>query len=262
MQFEQLLAQVDQSLNNLHFPTHWCQGRTAFGGLSAAMLYRAMKNKITDDREIRSLSTNFVGPLLANTPFNIEVETLREGKSATQFVAKAIQRGQVAVIATACFAKDRASKVSILPTITTTLPSPDAEQIMPFQEGVTPAFFQHMAINVTQGAEPFSSSNTHQLAGWIKLKTTPTHFSKEHIIALTDAWPPTALQMYTQVAPASSMSWYLEFLPHQPLNREQWLGFEAFSHHSAHGYCVEEANLFAQSGELIALSRQTVALFD
>ena len=100
MHFEQLLEQaakigntnnIEQSPSTMQFPENWCQGRTAFGGLSAALLYQAIRGKVTDDRRLLSLSTNFVGPLLADTPFSLSVEILRQGKSSTQVLAKAIQ---------------------------------------------------------------------------------------------------------------------------------------------------------------------------
>ncbi len=262
MHFEELLDQVNHSLNNLVFPSNWCQGRTAFGGLSAAMLYMAMKNNVAENRQLLSLSTNFVGPLLADIPFNISIEILREGKSATQMLAKATQNDQVALIATGSFGKKRSSKIEVAAKSECQLPAPNITQVMPFQAGITPEFFQHMCVNITKGNLPFSHSPKNDLAGWIKLKSTPQKMDIEHILALTDAWPPTALQMYDTVAPASSMSWYIEFLPHTQLANDAWLGFEAFAHQSANGYCFEEANLYSESGQLLALSRQTVAVFN
>ena len=60
-------------VENLVIPKTWGQGRTAFGGISAGMLYTAVKQQITDDRVLRSFTTNFVGPLMLDTPFSIEV---------------------------------------------------------------------------------------------------------------------------------------------------------------------------------------------
>ena len=37
----------------------------------------------------------------------------------------------------------------------------------------------------------------------MKFKHVPEQMTEAHIIALTDAWPPTLLQMYKQPAPAS-----------------------------------------------------------
>lgn len=69
----------------------WSQGRTVFGGLSAAMLYSAAKEYVEDDRLLRSITTSFVGPLLFDVPFQISIEIVREGKNVSQVLARAIQ---------------------------------------------------------------------------------------------------------------------------------------------------------------------------
>lgn len=262
MHFENLIEQVNKGLTGLSFPQNWCQGRTAFGGLSAAMLYRAMANQISDARKVLSLSTNFVGPLYAEIPFNIEVTVLRQGKNASQIQASIIQNDEVKVISLGSFAVDRESNVTINNQITTKLSQPNERNIMPYIEGITPEFFQHMAFDIHKGDMPFSNSKNHELAGWMKLKEQPESMTIELLIALTDAWPPAQLQMFTQPAPASSMSWYLEFVPTKTFTKSLWLGFEAFTHFSAQGYACEEANIYTSQGDLVAMSRQTVALFN
>ena len=262
MHFDQLLDQVNSRLTQLTFPANWCQGRTAFGGISAAMLYTAIRTVINNERTLLSLSTNFVGPLTADTPFNIKLSLLREGKNASQIEARIIQDEKVAVIALACFAIKRDSNVIVENKATCPLAPVNEENLTPYIEGVTPQFFQHMSFNIQKGAMPFSNASNGELAGWMRLKETPRDLTVAHILALTDAWPPAQLQMYANVAPASSMSWYIEFLPHQPLAADAWLGFDAFTHHSRDGYACEEANIYNQAGELLAMSRQTVALFD
>lgn len=271
MHFEQLLQQAskignldntEQSTSTMQFPENWCQGRTAFGGLSAALLYQAIRGKVTDDRRLLSLSTNFVGPLLADTPFSLSVEILRQGKSSTQVLAKAIQNEQVCVIVQACFAKSRESGINVPVSKSLGLKPVDERHTLPFIKGQMPEFFQHVDLCPQQGAMPFSSAETSHLGGWMRFKHTPEQITEAHVIALTDAWPPTLLQMFKQPAPASSMSWYLEFVQEPNLTPGEWLGFEAITHHSKDGYGLEDGCIWSQSGELIALTRQTVALFD
>jgi acyl-CoA thioesterase len=256
------LSQATQLTSTMQFPENWCQGRTAFGGLSAALLYQAIRGQVSSDRRLLSLSTNFVGPLLADTPFSLSIEMLRQGKSSTQVLAKAIQNGQVCVIVQACFAKNRQSAVNVPVSKSLGLNPVDEQHILPFIKEQMPAFFQHVDLCPQQGSMPFSSAETSHLGGWMRFKHTPDQITEAHVIALTDAWPPTLLQMFKQPAPASSMSWYLEFVQAPDLKPGEWLGFEAITHHSKDGYGLEDGCIWSQSGELIALTRQTVALFD
>ncbi len=273
MHFDDLLKQASaisssssgslaNNSNTMEFPANWCQGRTAFGGLSAALLYQAIRKHIDPSRRLLSLSTNFVGPLLADTPFSLSVEILRQGKSSTQVLAKVIQSEQVCVIVQACFAIDRQSGVNVPVSKEMRLKPVDARHTLPFIEGQMPEFFQHVDLCPQQGAMPFSAAQTSHLGGWMRFKHTPEAITEAHIIALTDAWPPTLLQMFKQPAPASSMSWYLEFVQEPMLTPGEWLGFEAITHHAKGGYGLEDGCIWSQSGELIALTRQTVALFD
>ncbi|MBQ4833705.1 thioesterase family protein [Pseudoalteromonas sp. MMG010] len=270
MHFDQLLqkahniATLSDSVSNkktMTFPNNWCQGRTAFGGLSAALLFQAMRKFITDERRLLSISTNFVGPLIAEIEFSLSVEILREGKSATQLVAKAIQNDQVCVIVQACFAKDRESSISVDVSKTMGLSKINENHTLPFDKATMPAFFQHIDLCPQQGGLPFTGALTSHLGGWMRLKESPAHITEAHIIALTDAWPPTLLQMFKQSAPASSMSWYVEFVQMPKLTPGEWLGFEAITHQAKQGYGLEDGCIWSQSGELIALTRQTVALF-
>ncbi|WP_404343236.1 thioesterase family protein [Pseudoalteromonas mariniglutinosa] len=267
MHFDQLLDQAaalvqhDNKKTTMQFPANWCQGRTAFGGLSAALLYHAIVQQIEPSRRLLSLSTNFVGPLLAEQDFSISVEILREGKNSSQVLAKIQQDKQTCVIAIACFGAQRDSIIDVPVTKSMTLPPVTTEHILPYIEGIMPAFFQHVSLCPLQGGMPFTGADTSHLGGWMRFKQPPAQLTAAHVIALTDAWPPTLLQMYQQPAPASSMSWYLEFVTEPRLAANEWLGFEAITHHSKDGYGLEDGCIWSSDGKLIALTRQTVALF-
>ena len=56
MNFNQLLDAVRANPEAVCVPPSWAQGRAAFGGLMAAMVYEAMRQKISDDRPVRSLA--------------------------------------------------------------------------------------------------------------------------------------------------------------------------------------------------------------
>lgn len=72
MNIDELLtiASADDANSNrlITIPKEWSQGRTVYGGLSAAMLYIAAKRFIHEQRPMRSMTTNFVGPLLPQVP--------------------------------------------------------------------------------------------------------------------------------------------------------------------------------------------------
>ncbi|MBQ4849643.1 acyl-CoA thioesterase II [Pseudoalteromonas sp. MMG012] len=265
MTFDELLSNPTllKTPCELVFPQSWCQGRTAFGGLSAAMMLQNMKHQLPDNRRVLSMSVNFVGPLFSEHPFIIETQILRSGKNATQMLSTIKQGEKVCLVAQGCFAKERESKAIVPITQNHQLSPANSERILPYQKNVMPEFFQHVALNLQDGDMPFSGSNNSTLGGWMKFKQAPTDTLQDvHLLALADAWPPTLLQMADTPSPASSMSWYIEFVEDITLSNNAWLGFEAHTHHSANGYGLEDAKIYADDGRLLALSRQTVAIFD
>ena len=269
MHIDQLLDTTRRYINTeLNKPTlsiskDWTQGRTAFGGVSAAMIYAAIKEKVTADRVLRSYSVNFVGPLHADAPFDIEVDILRQGKSATQAIARAIQDGKTAIMCQACFGVARESKIEVKNTDKHTMSVPTKANFLPQLPKVTPKFLRHLDLARVEGGLPFTGSNKSHIHGWMRFTQAPQKITDAHVIALIDAWPPTTLQMLRWPAPASTMCWNIEFIhPHSEFSPTDWFAYQANTRQAAHGYGHTEANIWDSQGELIAISRQTVALFD
>ena len=80
MVIDDYLKQARENDSLLIHPS-WGQGRTTFGGLSAALLLEKMQTQLSPSRCLRSLNVNFCGPLLTGTPFNLQQQMLSEGRS-------------------------------------------------------------------------------------------------------------------------------------------------------------------------------------
>ncbi|MDT0594178.1 acyl-CoA thioesterase [Glaciecola petra] len=241
----------------------WSQGRTIYGGLSAALLYAAAKPYVDNERLLRSMTCNFVGPLLSQQAFTISVEIIRAGKNVSQVQARAIQDGKICVVSQFCFGQSRESKIEVLNHEVSNMPLPKKGKFIPQIPKVTPKFLKHFELAFTDGGVPFTGQKASHIHGWMRYKTTPKTLSDAHIIGIIDAWPPTVLQMLRWPAPASTVSWNLEFIhPHRPLNPEDWFAYKVNTRQAAGGYAHTEATIWDSHDEVIALSRQTVAVFD
>ncbi|WP_438864878.1 acyl-CoA thioesterase [Neptunicella sp.] len=258
-----LARQQDNDDVTLSIPKDWTQGRTAFGGISAALVYQTMRNQIDQQRLLRSLTTNFVGPLNPDSPFSIQVEILREGKNATQAEARATQDGKVCVLCVALFAVARSSKIGVANQTKHNMLLPAKPKYIPQIPKITPKFLRHFDVSLVEGGMPFTGSKHSAIHGWMRFTQPPAKIEDAHIIALADAWPPAPLQMLRWPAPASSMSWNLEFIhPHRTISPTDWIAYQAHTRQAADGYAHTEANIWDPDGELIAISRQTVGIFD
>lgn len=260
---QQLRENTSANTSRLTVPKVWTQGRTLFGGLSAALLYEAIKNKVKPDRVLRSLTTNFVGPLLAETEIEIQVQILREGKNVTQVTAHALQNNQVAVFSQACFGVHRESSISVECKTIHDMDKPQKAKFIPQIPKVTPKYLKHIDLSLQEGGLPFTGKKTTRTSGWMRFTSMPQQIGDAHLIALIDAWPPTILQMLRWPAPASTMSWNLEFIhPHAPVAPDDWFAYQADTRQAGDGYCHSEANIWDARGALVAISRQVIAVFD
>ena len=177
MLIDELLAAVRQNQQQanveLYIPKDWTQGRTAFGGLSAAMTYEAMASKLTDKRELRSFTTNFVGPLNTEQPFSIEVTVLRQGKNATQIEGKAMQNGNVCVLCLAVFAVARTTKISVDNQPKHSMTLPKKPKYIPQIPKITPKFLRHVDLAMIDGSMPFTGSKDSHIHGWMRFTKAP-----------------------------------------------------------------------------------------
>jgi acyl-CoA thioesterase len=109
---------------------------------------------------------------------------------------------------------------------------------------------------------PFTGRKKAMYEGWMRLSHPPETFTDAHLISLIDVWPPTVLQQLKWPAPASTLSWNVEFVhPHPAISGTDWIGYRCNTVQAAEGYAHTEAEIYAPDGTLIALSRQLVTVF-
>lgn len=264
MHFEQLLHEANTE-NELSINGSWGQGRTLFGGLTAALAYEKISNKVDSNRPLRSLSVNFSGQALADVPFIISEQLLSDGKSISQINGQVIQNDRIVTQVCACFGIERASTIEI-PSPKESLPEIGNNQRLNYIKGLTPEFVQHFEFEYCKGQFPFSNSPFNELAGWVRFKDDDTPLTEARLIALIDAWPPTILQKLKSLAPCATVSWNLELLQpisslDQSTSNNKWLYYDAVIKQAHHGYAHTEAKIYAQDGTLLALSRQLIAVY-
>lgn len=268
MYIDSLLNSVKQQTENkdtgiiLSVAKNWTQGRTLYGGISASLLYQAMREAVDTEKVMRSMNTNFIGPLESDEEFSITVEVLRKGKNVTQVLGRLVQDNKVAVMSQASFGIARASKVLVPNQLQHKMDYPKKPNFTPSIPKVTPKFLSHFELAKTKGGWPFTGKKDSNLHGWMRFKKPPGEFYEAHLIALIDIWPPTILQMLRWPAMASTMSWNLEFIhPHQKISGSDWFAYQAQTRQAADGYAHTEANIWDKHGTLVAISRQVVAVF-
>ncbi|WP_404368541.1 acyl-CoA thioesterase [Marinobacter sp.] len=260
MNFDELLA--SPASQGLKAPASWAQGRATFGGLVAALAYDRMARTVAADRPMRSMQVSFVGPVTPDCELAIEAELLREGRGVSQARANIIQEGETRLAALASFGGGRESTVHVEAEPAPEAADPEACQGLPYTEGVTPEFIQHIEMRWAFGSMPFSGRGGRHMGGWMRFRSPPSSIGDAQLIALIDAWPPTLLPHLKSPALTSTLSWSFDIVhPRPAINPDEWLLYRATIDQAGHGYGHTHAGIWTRKGELVAVSRQAVTVF-
>lgn len=263
MHFDELRRTFAQAPDHTaQIPAEWGQGRASFGGALVGLIFDRMKAALNEDRTLRSLMVSFVAPAVPDQELTLSAEMLRKGRSVTQMEGRASQNGQTVAVVLASFGQGRESSVRVDPTEPPRVAGPDGAKELPYIEQVTPAFTRHIEMRFAIGGFPFSGKAHREMGGWMRFREAPEALDDTHLIALVDAWPPALLPHVAKPVPASSLAWTLEFVyPQPPVAPDDYLLYRATIDQAHNGYGHVHAHIWSSSGELVALSRQTVTVF-
>ncbi|MDR7119150.1 thioesterase family protein [Rheinheimera soli] len=247
----------------IEVPEQWGQGRAVFGGMASALALAHLVTELPAQIPLRSVSVSFVAPLNAG-PATVSRRILRQGKSVIQAMVEITQQGQVALVLLASFGVERPSAYKIA---SETSPVFTEKALVMPKQGPVPEFTRHFDYQIKRGVMPFSGGSSTELGGLIRFaEGHNTAVGVLELLALVDAWPPVSLTLLNQPAPASSLTWTIEFIqPHQAsestATTTNWWSYLASIEHGADGYHHIEAKLWQPDGQLAAISRQTVTVF-
>lgn len=264
MTFNEYMAIAAKNTDIL-FDASWGQGRSVFGGLTAAMILKRIESEAHQlDRNLRSVHVNFCGPVQINEPCDIAIEILSNSRSVIQIQGSLKQNGEIKTHLIACFANGRPSGINIEPPARTIKSKPDQLTSIPYIPNITPNMIQHLVLKPDNNSLPFSGSKHAEVRGWMNFKDSPNQMDDCALLALIDGWPPAVLPLLKQPAPASTITWNVEFIqPRSLLNGpERGFYYDCQVRQGAEGYSHTLADIYDDQGRLISMSRQLVGVYD
>lgn len=264
--FSDILDSLGDTPGVVDLPEDWRQGRAIFGGLVAALAVRALRRQLAVDAPLRSLLVQFAGPVEAGPCF-LEPRSVRAGRSTTHgsvHVSQGGEAGDIRCVVLATFGARRASTLRIDHPGPPEAPDPERAPELPYLEGITPVFTKHLVYKWAVGEFPYSGASRAELGGFCRFREPQRASAEELAIALADAWPPPILPLLSKPAPASSMTWAVDFadLSDREPRAEDWCFLRARATAAGHGYAHVEQALWDASGAAIAVGTQAVAVFD
>ncbi|WP_404407783.1 thioesterase family protein [Pseudidiomarina marina] len=262
MLFTDVLKQIDQSAEQtIQLPEGWGQGRALFGGLTAAIAWQHAHYGASEEQALRAFTVSFVAPIQAGMAV-LKRRILREGKNVTQIAVEIEQDNAVVLAALASYGRSRPSAVRVTDTPTAQVPSREHGPSFP-KVAILPEFTHHYDYSVSVGGLPFTGNKSREFGGWMRYSEERHRISIGLLLGLVDAWPPALLPHLSEPAPASSLTWTIEFP--EPLDSEKsshdWWQYVAYIDYAADGYGHTHAHIWDDNGKLVAISRQTVTVF-
>ena len=234
----------------------WRQGRTTYGGLSAALCLEAALKAVPDAPPLRSGQFAFIGP--AAGELAIRTEVLRRGKSTLFMGVDLVGEQGLATRAILTFGAARESRLAHLDLpAPATLPLASAPDFFP--SGTGPNFTQQFEFKLAGGTK-IGTSGAPDFLVWIRHKD-PAARSLAALVALADALPPPAITLFPERAPISTMTWSLDVLADAPVDDDGWRLMKSRADTVLEGYSAQDMAVWDHAGRPLIVARQNVAVF-
>lgn len=235
----------------------WMQGRTTYGGLSAAICHEAAVRSFDGLPPLRSAMVSFIGP--AGGLVTGEARLLRQGKSVSFVEADVLGEKGLATRAVFGFGAGRQSIFDQTFLKAPTKPGPDGlEPYIP--ENLGPNFSQHFETRFASGARPGTGSSEHEHFIWVRHRDNRAT-DLTALLALADMPPPAVMPMFKEFSPISSMTWMVNFLTDTPQTDDGWWLLSTSAENASQGYSSQDMMIWNRAGELVVTGRQSVAIF-
>jgi acyl-CoA thioesterase len=239
-------------------PDDWLQGRTAYGGLSAAVCLEATLRAFADLPPMRSAQFAFVGP--ATGVLRITPKILRQGKSAVFTSVDLEGDSGLAVRSTFCFGAHRPMP---LDHGSHPMPStPDRDACPSYYAWPNrPNFMRHFEGRLAAGGAPLSRGPSPEMLVWLRHGDAVASDSAVSLLALADALPPASFVVFPEVVPISTMTWSLDLLEDDIANPSGWWLVHSAAEHIRDGYSAQTSVIWHPDGRPILSARQNVGIF-
>ncbi|MBB4631518.1 acyl-CoA thioesterase domain-containing protein [Sphingosinicella soli] len=235
----------------------WMQGRTTYGGLSAALCLAGTLQAHADLQPLRSAQIAFIGP--AGGDVTVQSRVLRQGRSMTYIEADLSQGDALATRCLFAFGSPRESVIRLDRFPMPVVPAPDACELL-WRKRAPLNFLQQFDARMAYGGRSADGTGDGDIAYWFRLRDPSGIPPAVRLLALADTPPPAVMPMFTAFAPISTATWQIEVLDTQA-SGEGWHLIRSTAETGADGYTSQRMGMWDEGGRPVLAGRQMVALF-
>jgi acyl-CoA thioesterase len=245
---------------SIEAPEAWAQGRTLYGGMTAALAHEAVKRALGDLGPLRSSQFTFIGPASGKLRFNVALQ--RRGRSSAIVSVDCFNEEGLAARAMYVFGAPRESKVAHNYLTMPEVAPPEACGAFRKEGADTRrGFWDNFETRLASGGRFLEvTAPRPEFAVWTRFRDVGGADPTTALLAIADCLPPGAIVHFPQFGPLSTMTWTVD-VTHVPSNFDGWFLLSASSEHTADGYSMQSMNMWSQAGEPIVVGRQAIAIF-
>ena len=242
----------------LAIPESWHQGRTAYGGLTAALALHAARLAGGEGLPpLRSAQVSFVGPVYGAVEARARV--LRRGRNAVWIAAELLRDGEVGTAATFVFMNPVKNQLELKY-------GRDIPGLIPLEQSTVreippggPRLLDHMEVRY---ALPRGLELKPEICFWLRASEREGIDPVLQLLLCADAPPPGVFAVLPRpVPPISSMTWLLNLLTPAIETRDGWWLMRVTGETSDQGCSSDRTEIWNADGEAVALCMQSVAIF-
>lgn len=238
-------------------PESWHQGRTAYGGFSAALALSAALRTEEGLPPLRSAQISFVGPLSGTV--EVRARSLRKGRNAAWTSAEIQSEGNTGLLASFVFMGPVESALHL-----NDRPAPD--DLIPVEKAQVFAFREHSPAFLRNNFEvrfalPRAEDKRPELCWWVRVAEHDRLDPMTGLMLIADALPPGVLPLLDPGVPVSSMTWLCNLLTPVPQTRDGWWLLRSTGDYSEKGCSSQGMAIWNSEGEPVATGMQSVAVF-
>ncbi|OLF71354.1 hypothetical protein AWH62_12440 [Maricaulis sp. W15] len=248
-------AQVSDNTLTAQLPDTWMQGRTAYGGLTAAIALDAALRSQPDLPPLRSAQIAFVGPLAGEVV--VKTELLRRGRTAAFIEANVYGDGKLGLKALFVFMIGLESSIDYAEDARPEVP--DFADAAPAMANPDPKFFTgHLEY---RHGLAIDERHTPDFMRWVRLRERDGLHPMVELMAIGDALPPAAMALFEKPGPISSMTWQINLLTAEPVTTDGWWLSRSTADLARHGSSSQLMLLWNADREPVITGMQSVAIF-
>jgi len=242
----------------VELPDNWLQGRTAFGGVTTALLLSAVEHHYSDLPPLRTMQVNFVGP--AAGTLKVTHKMLRRGKNNVTVEARLDSELGAGTYGFFTFGVSRKLERELEYPLKKVSVAPEDAKPMNYMTHVVPVL-KNFERRLISGPEILSASDNPDLLLWTRHTDPEARDGLAPLMVLADA-PPAALTAIAKIRALSSMNWNINMLTDDHDTEDGWWLLRSATQFVSDGYSSQLIQVWNSEGRRVMDSMQHQAIFE